>query len=231
MSVISNKVTINAPGEDIVFDGLDFTGNGFVTILAANSVTLKNCRVYGLANTGVSGQAFIDSKNCPEVKVIIENCFMGDNANVYNHINLDAFLKDGSSFSENYFTLDSCTHNHMSFYNVAEKALIKICENVIENRDGGVRLGQRGNVECTFNISKNEIIGEPVEPWVGFVCVQPSNMLTESFAKCTINMNGNKYGADRMIYGYSGSKDTMLDETNAPTVFIDGVETVLEIMH
>ena len=102
---------------------------------------------------------------------------------------------------------------------------------VIDNRDGGVRLGQRGNVECTFNISKNEIIGEPVEPWVGFVCVQPSNMLTESFAKCTINMNGNKYGADRMIYGYSGSKDTMLDETNAPKVFIDGVETVLEIMH
>ena len=49
---ITDLVTINAPGKDIVFDGFDFTDHGYIRILGAGSVTIRNCRIYGLDTTG-----------------------------------------------------------------------------------------------------------------------------------------------------------------------------------
>lgn len=44
---ITNTLTINAPGKDVVFDGLDFTENGYIKVTAAKSVVVRNCRIYG----------------------------------------------------------------------------------------------------------------------------------------------------------------------------------------
>lgn len=233
---ITEKVTINAPGEDIVFDGVDFTGNAYIFIEAANSVSLKNCRIYNMADTGKSVQ-FFNSVNAPKCKIIIERCFFGDNkmeiGKLYNLINLDAVVMDGTSFSHNYFTDKCCTHNEISLYNADEGATINICNNVFEETDGGIRLGMCGSPACTFNVNDNVgLAGVKDYPeYNGILLVQPCGKKTDSFENCTINMNMNVYPENQIIYGYSGANDTMLDETNSPKVFINGKQTQIRILH
>lgn len=76
---ITNTLTINAPGKDVVFDGLDFTENGYIKVTAAKSVVVRNCRIYGLnVESAKKNYWFMVSAQSP-VMVEIENCFFGDN--------------------------------------------------------------------------------------------------------------------------------------------------------
>ena len=45
---ITELLTIDGAGKEVVLDGLDFTENGYVKVLNAKSVLIQNCRVYGL---------------------------------------------------------------------------------------------------------------------------------------------------------------------------------------
>ena len=232
---ITEKVTINAPGEDIVFNGVDFTENAYIYIEDAQSVSLRNCRIYNLADSGKSVQ-FFNSVKAPKCKITVERCFFGNNemevGRLYNLINLDAVIMDGSSFSYNYFTDKCCTHNEISLYGADEGATINICNNVFEQIDGGVRLGMYGAPTCAFNIHNNVGLAGCDEPdYNGIVLVQTALNMTETFANCTIHMNNTKYPEDQIIYGYSGAKDTMLDETTAPKVYVDGKLITLPIYH
>ena len=233
---ITEKVTINAPGADIVFDGIDFTEGGYIYIQAANSVSLRNCRVYNLTDYGNKSAGFLNSVGTSKCKVIVERCFFGDNpmenGRLYNLINLYTILTDGSTFSNNYFTDKCCTHNEISLYNVDEGATINICNNVFEQIDGGVRLGIYGEPTCVFNINDNvAIAGTEYPEWDGIVMVQPALKQTTSFANCTIHMNNNKSYSNQIIFGYSGANDTMLDETTSPKVYLNGKLVDLTILH
>lgn len=232
----TEKVVVNAPGSDVVFDGCDFTGNAYIEVTAAKSVSLRNCRIYRLASQTSGNNYFMTFAKDIECKLVVERCFFGNNpmdeGTLYNLIEGNLTVADGSSVSNNYFTMDCASHNDINFYAAAEGAAVKINDNVFEDGMGPVRLGMRYEPTCTFDISNNKILSLSGYPeYEGVVCVQPFAKQTTSFANCTITMNKNEHPANRYIYGYSGANDTMLDETTAPTVYIDGVKTDLEITH
>ena len=47
-TLCTKAVTINAAGQDVVFDGIDFTEYALGTIIGAQSVKITNCRIYHL---------------------------------------------------------------------------------------------------------------------------------------------------------------------------------------
>ena len=119
-TVFTKPVVINAPEKDVVFNGVDFTKDALIKITAAKSVTIKNCRFYGLAPTKKAMGVTLNSDN---VKLVVEGCFFGvNNDKLYNFFELTGKLADGSSISRNYFVGKCCTHNQVNIYNVMDDA-------------------------------------------------------------------------------------------------------------
>ena len=120
-TIISEKLTINGEGSNVVLDGFDFTGNGYVDVKNASAVTIKNCRVYGMNLAGATKNYWLHIYNDIPAKLVVENNFFGSNPTsgsnkMYNLIEPNAKLKNGSSVSDNYFVSDCCCHNFMNIY-------------------------------------------------------------------------------------------------------------------
>jgi len=239
---ITEKVVVNAPAGDIVFDGVDFTLNGYIEVVAANSVTLKNCRVYNL-NTPNAKNYFLKVIGDIPMVLVIENCFFGpqnvSGNSLYNLIEPNAELKTGSSMSKNFLKKTAASHNSFNIYGVEDGALIKMNDNVLPGFTPGFRIGVKGDKACTIEIKNNTIVAfdeatDGTDPnWYALCCVQPYSTKTVSMAKAVINASGNHLpeNATNVVYGYSGAKDTMLDETTAPVYNLDGTATPLTIYH
>lgn len=235
---ITNTLTINAPGKDVVFDGLDFTENGYIKVTAAKSVVVRNCRIYGLnVESAKKNYWFMVSAQSP-VRVEIENCFFGDNVGtngaLYNMIEPHVELNNGTSVSNNYFNAKSCTHNAINVYGAVENAVIDLSGNVFELSSGTIRLGPKGSVTCEINMNDNVIKSCDMtipRDYDGLALLQPYNKETESFEKMTVRMDNNICPSEQLIYGYSGSGDTMLTQEKMPTIVINGVEIEAPIYH
>lgn len=236
---ITKLLTIDGVGKDVVFDGFDFTEDGFVKVLNAGSVTFRNCRVYGLNVSGAAKNYWLRVDSSDPVKIVVEHCFFGDNPTVedcklYNLIEPHAVMKDGSGVCENYFTKDVCTHNTVNVYAAEENAGIAINDNVFEMSAGTIRIGVQGEPVCVIDIDRNKVLANNpayADEDQGLVTVQPYAKKTSTFANMTVNMNGNVCPADQLIYGYSGKNDTVLTADNMPSIYINGEKIEAPIYH
>lgn len=228
-TVISDKLTINGEGSDVVLDGFDFTSNGYVDIKNAFSVVIKNCRVYGMNCEGATKNYWLRIYNDIPVKLIVENNFFGDNAGVngkmYNLIEHTAQFMNGSSISNNYFTAGCCTHNIINVYGAVDNSEININGNIVEMTAGGVRIGVKGDKACTINVRNNKVLATNpayADEDQGLVTIQPYGTQTTSFSKMTIAVSGNELPCEQIVYAGYGSQDTVLTDETMPKVIIDG---------
>lgn len=226
-------VTVNAPSKDVVFNGVDFTKDALVKIVSAASVTFKNCRFYGL-NPNAAKTFGLIANSGSALKLVIENCFFGDNPAVdtnvlYNLMELNAAVSDGTSVSNNYFTKACCTHNQINMYDAGEEAIIKINGNYTEYSANMVRLGLKGSPKCTIMMENNTYLTTDASEngdYAGLCLIQPYSSSTVSFNDMVVKMNKtvNRSGDDQLIYIYAAGTDTKFNkETNYPKVYIDDV--------
>lgn len=228
-TVISEKLTINGVGSEVVLDGFDFTSNGYVDIENASSVIIKNCRIYGMNCEGAAKNYWLHIYNDIPVKLVVENNFFGDNTGtngkMYNLIEPTAQLMNGSSISDNYFTASCCIHNFINVYGVVDNSEININGNVVEMTAGGIRVGTKGDKVCVINIRNNKVLATNpayANEDQGLVTIQPYNKDTISLTKMTITMSGNELPCEQIIYAGYTSKDTVLNSETMPKVIIDG---------
>lgn len=238
----TSKVTIDGDGIDVLFDGVDFTQSGFVEILNAKSVTFKNCRVYGLLARAAKDYWLKAPRSNKPTKLVFETCFFGpsnpNGANkMYNLIEANFPMANGSSFSYNYINRQCCTHNVFSVYNVEDDATIKINGNVFEYSDGSVRIGMIGAPKCTIAMNDNNVQSGPEDGvWAGITCIQPyehsdPEIATQTFAGVTITMSGNKTPTDQQYYLYQGTRSAFdITAETAPTIILNGTTLAFEDM-
>lgn len=235
---ITEPMTINGAGKDIVLDGFDFTENGFVKIVDANSVEIRNCRIYNINVENAKKNYWLRVDSSAPLKLIVEHCYFGDtigtNGAMYNLIEPHVVLADGSSFSSNYFTKQCCTHNTVNLYGVAEDAQIVVSNNVFEISAGTVRVGVKGQPTCSI-VMNNNVVKKHNDAYTlddaGLVTIQPFNKETVTFANMIISMNNNRVPTEQVIYGYSGAKDTELTEENMPAIYVNGEILIANIYH
>lgn len=235
---ITDKMTINAAGSSIVLDGFDFTENGFLEVLDADNIVVRNCRIYGLNVEAAAKNYWFHASSSSPIKVTIENCFFGNNPGIagtlYNLIEPHIVMEDGSGICRNYFNANCCTHNAINIYGVHENACISIRDNVFEVSAGTVRIGVKGEPVCEIDVSRNIVIANNPnysEADAGIVTIQPYGTQTSTFANMTVRMDNNKCPSEQLIYGYSGEKDTVLTSENMPTILINGEPVNAPIYH
>ena len=56
MTKFTKPIVIDAPEKDVVFDGIDFTELAQIVVNKVKSLTIKNCRIYGI--TGSSSNKY-----------------------------------------------------------------------------------------------------------------------------------------------------------------------------
>lgn len=235
---ITEKVIINAPGQDIVLDGLDFTAKGYIEVSNVKSLTLINCRVYGMTHaSNTNKNYFLRVLGDIPIKLVVKNNFFGDNpmsgGSMYNIIEPTAVLQAGSEISNNYFTENSCTHNHLSIYGIADGATVKVNGNVLEKCAGSIRIGTKGEPKgATVEFANNKVLKGDTgvsADYQGLVCVQSYGKKTVSFAGLTIDMKNNSIPGSQKIYAYNGSNDTPITTESAPKLLVNGAETPITI--
>ena len=235
-TVISEKLTIN--GGDVVLDGLDFTGNGYVEVYGADSVTVKNCRVYGM-NLPSAKNYWLHIYGDIPVKLVIEHNFFGSNPTsgsnkMYNLIEPTAKLMNGSSVSDNYFVDDCCYHNFMNVYGCENNAIISINNNVVEMTAGGLRIGVKGEPVCTINVRNNKVLAiNPAYSDVdqGLITVQGYGFQTTTFKNMTIIASGNELASEQVGYGWDDSGSLELNSDNMPKIILNGKIAEFPIYH
>lgn len=228
-TVISEKITINGVGSDIIFDGFDFTANGYIEVKNATSVTVRNCRVYNMNLTAIKNY-WLKIYGDIETKLVIENNFFGSNPTsgsnrMYNLIEPTAKLMNGSSISNNYFVDDCCYHNVINVYGCVEQANVNINGNVIAMTAGGIRIGVKGSPVCTINVRDNKVLAlnpNYSDEGQGIVTIEGYGKETTSFANMAIVMSGNEIPCEQTIYAGYGSNDLILTNNNMPKVIVDG---------
>ena len=235
-TIISEKLTIN--GGDVVLDGLDFTGNGYVEVYGADSVTVKNCRVYGM-NLPSTKNYWLHIYGDIPVKLVIEHNFFGSNPTsgsnkMYNLIEPTAKLMNGSSVSDNYFVDDCCYHNFMNVYGCENNAIISINNNVVEMTAGGLRIGVKGEPICTINVRNNKVLAiNPVysDADQGLITVQGYGFQTTTFKNMTIIASGNELASEQVGYGWDDSGSLELNSDNMPKIILNGKIAEFPIYH
>ena len=224
---------INVTGQsDVILSGLTFTENALINVSNEGSLTLNNCKIVNM-QADSSKSYLIKSTQENPIKVTIENCYFGTNTansvgNIYNGLELNCVLKDGSSISNNYFTKDACTHNAINIYAVEEGATIRINGNHFEYSGNAIRIGIKGEPECTIICSGNAYDStDENDEYAGLLLVQPYGNKTTSFANCTIKINKTEHSDDKQLYYlYAGAGDMQFTDSNKPTIIVDGVTEV-----
>ena len=236
----TKPIKINAPGEDLVFDGIDFTEDATIEIIAVNSITFKNCRFYNIALNSKKDIIMIGSKHMPKAagyKLVIENCYFGNNG-TYNMINAGQKLFDGSCFNSNYCTNDCTRDDRFACYFAVDGSTYNFNGNMFENYShNGIQFSFYESPTVTINVNDNEI-GVPADDIEndtrGLVRFRPTPSKTKSFANITLNANNNKFAGeeDRVAFcQYKSAKDLVLTEENVPKYYLNGELTPIEILN
>lgn len=229
-SNLTNTVEVNDENAVIVFDGMVFTGDSHLTITNAKEVKIINCRFEGEKAYAAKSYLINGADTCTNLKLTIEGCYFGDSVSengnrYYNGLELNSYLADGSSISNNYFSADMVSHNEINFYNTTENAIVTCNNNHFANNDGGIRIGMKGRPTSTIDIN-----GTVVDEWddggamTSLIIIQPYGKLTETFEGVTINIAKSSFDKAHAISKYCGSNDTQLTDEQLPTVYVDGVK-------
>lgn len=236
-TVLKGKVTLEE-GTNVTIQGVTITETALIDATAADEVTFKNCKFVAATPDKAKSYLIKASKKADEAtKFNFEGCYFGSNQAVgsnklYNLFEINGRIADGSTFSNNYFTKDCCTHNMLNFYEVEDGAVINVDNNVFEYSANAMRVGFKGNAKATININNNEYKETDTQlngDWGGYLLVQPYGKQTESFENVTININKMKKPEGQIGYIYCGSNDTQLTEDQMPKVFVDGEKVELPV--
>lgn len=243
MSTMSTKITekmvIDAANGSIVLNGLDFTKNGYVEIHNANSVVIKNCRVYGLNCEDAAKNYWMKIIGDIPMKLSIVRSFFGDNfgtnGQLYNLLELNAKLKGDSMISSNWFSSNCCTHNTINIYGADEGAVIYVNNNHFSDVIHQMRIGIKEAPVCKIIANGNDCkvvdtSDEGIE-WANLALVQPYGKKTTTFENLEISMKDNKISYDlaEPIVAYFGGGDTPMGITSSPKVIMDGKEYKMPI--
>lgn len=221
--VPTTRTTNGTEALAVYFDGLHFTANAKIELSNVDQFTMHNCQFYG-HNLAVKSIPIMIKTNNPMELHIDDNVFGEQNEFSYNLIEVYGTLKDGSTISGNRFEANCCTNNQIALYNVEDDATIVISDNFCQKSQNMVRLGFKGEPKCTVNIMDNEYIENISTPeWEGLVLIQPYGKDTVSFAGMTVHINDTKKPEGQLCYMYNGANDMQFNDTNKPTVYIDGV--------
>ena len=239
----TKPVTVNAPGEDIVFDGIDFTEDAVINVLAAKSLTIKNCRFYNVAlgdtttlpligDSSTKSGSLVDS----EVQLVIENNYFGK-TDTYNMINFYNKLAAGSRITNNYFVEDCCRDDIAAFFSSADDIEFNITGNEFEMYGNkGMQFSFINEPKMAINFNDNTIGAADSGMDVaerGMCRFRPFPSKTTSFANITMNANGNKFVGenDRIAFcQFKSANDLVLTEENIPTYYLNGELTPMEIL-
>lgn len=236
---ITEKMTIDAAGKDIVLNGLDFTKNGYLEIKNANSVVVKNCRVYKLNTEDAAKNYWLKILGDIPVKLNITHCFFGTNpgtaGKLYNLFEMNAKLKSKSSISNNWFATDTCTHNAINVYGAEEGAALYFNGNYFGNAAGAIRIGIKGEPKCSVVAQNNECNVPDDSPdtleWSNIILVQPYGKKTTTFGNLTINAENNTFNAEisEQLVSYFGTDDMPMSRESSPKATLDGKEINIPI--
>ena len=243
MSTMSTKITekmvIDAANGSIVLNGLDFTKNGYVEIHNADSVVIKNCRVYGLNCEDAAKNYWMKVIGDIPVKLSIVRSFFGanpgKNGKLYNLLELNAKLKGDSMISSNWFTADCCTHNSINIYGAEEDAVIYVNNNHFADMAKQMRIGIKEAPKCKIISNGNDCIIKDTSPegieWANLALIQPYGKKTTTFENLEISMKDNKLSSDLPdpIVAYFGGGDTPMGITSSPKVTLDGKDFKIPI--
>ena len=230
--VLTDTLAIN---KNITLDGDDHTISGnvggsssdkksFIKVDIANDgdFTMEDCVIVPSAK--IFANAAVDLNVAG--KVSVTGCTFGANTDtsgyMYNGLEFSGSrAMDDTTISGNTFYGGAFRHNCISFYRMAESAVINISNNTfidlpIESTNAA-RISNYDNATATVNFSGNTYneVGDSVEGWSGFFFVQNnssnSNNLTINVTNLTMT-NGNQ-----LAYFYKGSTGF----SDFPTVNID----------
>lgn len=229
--------TINIAGEnDVVLTGLTFTDNALINISNKGTLTLKNCKILSMEADAAKSYLLKSMQSNP-LKLIVENCYFGTNTansvgNIYNGLELNCTLKDGSSISNNYFAAAACTHNAINIYAVEDNATIHIDNNHFEYSGNAIRIGIKGEPTCTIVCDGNSYDAtDSTDEYAGLLLVQPYGKQTTSFANCTIKIDNTVHSDNKQLYYlYAGAGDMQFTDSNKPTVIVGGITEIEPIV-
>lgn len=162
-----------------------------------------------------------------KLKLDIEGCYFGSNdRTMYNLMELNTQLMDGSVIKDCYFAKDCCTHNAINIYAVDDNATITIENNHFEKSANASRIGIKGNKTATINYINNtydETDTSEDNIWAGLVIIQPYAKDTESFKNITINIDRtkNKSAIKQVVYGFSNATDSKWEDIGTPVIYVD----------
>ena len=243
MSTMSTKITekmvIDAANGSIVLNGLDFTKNGYVEIHNADSVVIKNCRVYGLNCEDAAKNYWMKVIGDIPVKLSIVRSFFGanpgKNGKLYNLLELNAKLKGDSMISSNWFTADCCTHTMINIYGADEGAVIYVNNNHFADMLKQMRIGIKEGPKCKIISNGNECIVKDTDPesleWTNLALIQPYGNKTTTFENLEISMKDNKLSTDvpYPLIAYFGGNDTPMGVTSSPKATLNGKDYKISI--
>ena len=229
-TVLSGPINVNGAAVELELNGLVLTKEALLNITGATKLTLKNCIVAGITPTS-KNVSYIKTGNGTPLEIAVENNYFAafipeENRNIYNFMNMDATLLDGSHVTGNYFEEGYNTNDGISIYNIRDGATITISGNTWEFAGNGIRIGTKGApVDVTINIEDNTYNKTLDNSNAGLVCIQPYNRSTSSMAGLTIIMTNNQHNDDkRTWYMFQTKNDMEFTEETIPTVVEDGVK-------
>lgn len=227
-TVLSGAIKLSGNADhpiSVKMSGVKLTGDALVSINNTKEFSMTGCTFEG-HNLTAKTMPISVATDAP-IKMVIEgNTFGEENEHSYNLIDVYGKLADGSSISNNVFADASCAHNHISLYNVEEGATININNNKCAMSANMVRIGFKGEPNCTVIMDGNSYDATDANAdYAGLFLVQPYGTQTTSFAKTTIKVSNTKKSTPdgQLYYLYAGSGDTQFTENNKPTVYVDGV--------
>lgn len=177
-------------------------------------------------------------------KIVFDNNYFGENPGIYNLMELNCAVSDGSSISGNTFVRGAASHNFINLYQLDDNATINIDNNSFDcgPDTNPIRIAARDVVDpdtgeahaprnVVVNIRNNTYTGQIDYPdWAGILFFQPYGKATSDFSGITVNISGTNTDIEQLVYYYADpTKDAqLLDETGSkmPHVFINGEEIV-----
>lgn len=139
-TIFKEVVNVNAPGQDVIFDGCDFTEQGYLYIEAASSVKIINCRFYSVSNSAIR----VDG----ETKLMVSYSYFGKDS----IISVDSELEDGSFISNNYFNGGD---NNIIINGIKNEAAITISNNVFKG-EAFIKTVLAGSPTVTIDVFNNQ---------------------------------------------------------------------------
>lgn len=174
-------------------------------------------------------------------KIVFDNNYFGENPGIYNLMELNCAVSDGSSISGNTFVRGAASHNFINLYQLDDNATINIDNNSFDcgPDTNPIRIAARDVVDpdtgeahaprnVVVNIRNNTYTGQIDYPdWAGILFFQPYGKSTSDFSGITVNISGTNTDISQLVYYYAGVNDAqLLDEEGSkmPHVFINGEE-------